>query len=116
MSVQNYLGRSSFLLWIALLLPAVAWFVQLTASYMLAAYACAEDQMWILHGISIAAFLLAGVGLWSGWRVWRVRRSQRDTSGRDTGYLAAGTLFLTLLFLIGILANELSNWLLEPCI
>lgn len=115
MSIQNRPGRRMLLLWTALLLPATAWFAQLTANYMIAAYACTSDRMWILHTISIAALVLTAVGLRSAWRLWRVRR-QHDASGQETSWLGATVLLLDVLFLLGVIWNELSNWLLEPCV
>lgn len=106
-------SRREVLLWTAVIAPAVAWFAQLTANYTIAAYACASDQTWIFHAISLAALVLAGAGVWSGWRV---RRRQQDYDGRDFDFLTLGTLLLAVLFLLAILWNELSNWILEPCI
>lgn len=106
----------SLVLWTVLLAPAFAWFAQVTASYTIGAYACANDRMWILHAISIAALAIASVGVWSGWRDWRSLRSRSDESGRERGRLTGGALLLAMLFLLAILVSELSNWLLEPCI
>lgn len=112
MSTRNPQHRR-LLLWTALLLPALAWFAQLSACYTIATYACAHDQMWILHAISVAAVVLTVIGLWSAWRVLA---SQRDDSGQEAGWLARATLWLAVLFLLGVLATEMSNWLLVPCV
>lgn len=106
----------SLILWVVILMPAIAWFAQLSASFTIAAYACATDQMWILHTLSLAAFVVAGGSTWIGWRKWR-RLDSRNNQGTDEdGRLSGGALLLAALFLIAIVAGELSNWLLEPCI
>ena len=103
----------TLVLWGVFLAPALAWFAQLTASYTIAAYACAQDQMWILHAISIAALAIASAGVWVGWREWRPFRSDTHREGH---YLTGGTLLLAVLFLLAVVVGELSNWMLEPCI
>ncbi len=113
MTSQSRPRRHDLLLWTALIAPAVAWFAQLTTNYTIAAYACASDQIWIFHTISLAALVLAGAGVYSGWRV---RRRQGDYEGRESDFLTSGTLLLAGLFLLAILWNEASNWLLEPCV
>lgn len=115
MNAENPTEHRELLLWTALVAPAFGWFAQLTASYTLAVFACENDQMWILHAISIAALALAGLGIWSGWRCWRVGYPSREP-GRGARFYTGGTLLLATMFLLGILASELSNWMLEPCL
>ena len=103
----------TLVLWGVFLAPSLAWFAQLTASYAIAAYACAQDQLWILHAISIAALGIASAGVWTGWREWRLSRSGESGERR---YLTGGILLLAVLFLLAVVVGELSNWLLEPCI
>lgn len=116
MNSENLSEHRELLLWTALIAPAFGWFAQLTVNYTLATYACANDRMWILHSISVVALVLAGMGIWSGWRCWRIGYRPRREPGRGTVFYTAGTLLLATMFLLGILANELSNWMLEPCL
>lgn len=103
------------MLWIALLAPALAWFGQLMLSYSIAAYACANDQVWILHVITLAALVLAGAGLWSGWKSVRIQHRHSNEADPASTFLPWGALLLGLLFFLTIIASELSNLLLEPC-
>ncbi len=116
MNMEEQSQHRELLLWTALIAPAIGWFVQLTANYTLAAYACVNDRMWILHTISLVAIALAGIGIWSGWRCWRVGYQPRREPERGTVFYTEGSLLLALMFLLGILANELSNWLHNPCL
>lgn len=102
--------------WTALLAPACGWFAQLTASYTMAVYACKNHQVWIFHAISAAALVLAGLGIWSGWRCWRMGSRPHRGSERGTVLFTGGNLSLAILFLLAILANEVSNWMLLPCL
>lgn len=102
------------LLWIAFLVPGLIWFVQLNASYLVAAYACSQDQMWMLHLFFIAGSALAGAGVWAAWWSWRFYRNEmKNRQGKR--FLALLALTLDVLFVLSILANELPNILLEPC-
>lgn len=99
--------------WIALGAPALAWFVQLTTSYTIAAYACANDQVWILHTIGSLAFALAALGVWHGWKLHHAEAAEERN---DKRFLATGALLLGGLFLLTIVVSELSNVLLDPCL
>lgn len=115
MMTQDHSKPRDLLLWTAFLAPAFAWFIQLTASYTIAAYACATGRIWILHGTGLVALVIAGAGIWCGRKHWRDQRSHKGQDETETEFLTGGTLLLALLFFLTILAGELSNWLLEPC-
>jgi hypothetical protein len=55
----------------ALVAPAVAWAVQLGASYSLTTPVCEADARWVLHAIGASALALAAGGGWMGLREWR---------------------------------------------
>lgn len=112
---DNSIKQRNLLLWVAFMAPAIGWSVQLGASYMIAAYACAEDRMWILHSIGAAALALGAIGMACAWRNWKLRR-RGEQSERDSGFLASFALLLTPLLFMAIVAGEITNWLLEPCI
>lgn len=116
MRQETQTKRDSRWLRVALGAPAVGWFFQLCASYAIAAYACAHDRVWILHGISVIALLLSGAGVAVAWKhriAWRDRDTEAPAEQR---FLAVGSLLLAGLFFLIIATGELSNWLLEPCL
>lgn len=116
MTAETRTEQDAWLLWIAFGAPALAWFFQLSASYTIAAYACAHDQLWILHTISAVALLLSGLGIWCGWRCWKSWRARDSETGSERRFLAAGAILLAGLFFLTIFTAELSNWFLEPCV
>ncbi len=103
--------RHALLLWVAYLAPALAWFGQLNASFLIAAYGCTPDRMWLMHLISAMALVIAGAGMWSGWR----SRRYEDKSRRNGRFLTVMALVLGALFALSIVANEIPNHLAEPC-
>lgn len=116
MSGEAHSQQRQRLLWIAFAAPAIGWVIQLTASFTIAAYACASGRMWILHTISAGALLLAVVGMAGAWRVRRLQRERGEETGTKRDFLVTGALLLAALFFLTIVAGEVSNWLLEPCV
>lgn len=92
------------MLWYAFFAPLFAWFVQLNASYMVGTYAC-PVKMWLLHGITIIAAVIAGSGLFISGRDWRKTKKT----------ISAVVFFLAGLFLLIILVGEIANVMLETC-
>ena len=116
MQSMNPAKQRNLLLWIAFAAPAAGWFVQLCASYTIAAYACANDQMWILHSISAVAAALALAGIICGWKCRKLQDAGGEGTHRESGFLINGILLLAAAFLLTILVSEVGNWILKPCI
>jgi hypothetical protein len=76
-------------LWAGLLLPPCAWVLGLLISYILVPWTCATGRQFALHWVTLAMVLLAGVGGFMAWRMWkRVSRDRPEESGVSC-YVAA---------------------------
>jgi len=122
------LPRSLFVTGRGFLLPAVIWALYFAAAYSVQGAGCAAaleapgpDGFGKLRAILlaltlIAAFAIAGSGLWS-WRTWRRVRGQeeRGTAFQRATFLAHGALVSAGLCLVGTLWVGLPILLFDPC-
>lgn len=114
-------ARGVFRLWGGWLLAILGWVLHLGLSYGLVGWYCERGQgtapqtiKAMLHGITIAAALMAATGLVLAWRnLQSVRRSQ-DARDRSRFMAIAGVLSSTL-FLCIILAQGVPIMILELC-
>jgi hypothetical protein len=103
--------RYALLLWIAYLVPPLAWFGQLNVNFMVVAYACSTGRIWLLHLLSAAAFVTAGIGAWCAWQGRRHYRGHRP----GALFLSYMALVLAGIYMLSIVSNTLPNVLVEPC-
>lgn len=105
-------------IWIALLAAPVAFAALLSVNYALVPWACYEQRAGVLHAASALAFVLGSLGAWQAWRAWREESSREDDSPRSgrRRFLAITALLLSLYFLLAIVALEIPNLFLEPCL
>jgi hypothetical protein len=105
------------LLWAGLLLPATAWALHLTISYVLATTACAESDP-PLHAVTAILLATAAGGGWMAWTSWNAARADSDGTEEQRsvarflallGVLAAG------LFGLAILTQGIPTLILGPC-
>jgi hypothetical protein len=109
------------LLWFSVLTGPLAWTLHLLVSYPLVPVACAADQPWLLHAVTIATELITIAAAYVGYRGWQESRSDPDTGvrGRASGYrhfLSLSGLLMSLLFILVILFEGLPAVLLSPCL
>ena len=69
-------------LWVGLLLPPFAWFLDLQLRYMLAPRTCVTERQFALHLVTLAMLLLAASGGLVAWHTWqRVGHDSPDEPG-----------------------------------
>lgn len=106
-------------LWGVILVPAIAWALQMQASYMLVQPACMSGRNLTLHVVTVVALLLtAGVGL-IAWRKWREagRKEPDEAAGPvpRSRFMAALGLLTSAMFFLVILAQGIGSFVLHPC-
>jgi hypothetical protein len=102
----------------ALLLPVVAWFLDLQFSYAFVKRACAEGTRTALLLAPLGSLALVGLSAWLAWSCWRQLRDRRDDGGtqEDRSYfLALAGLSLSAVFGLLIVASLAPRVLLDPC-
>lgn len=104
MTVKNQ--RKPYL-WLAFLLPLLAWFFQLVLSYGLSTFACPASRQWLFHVISAFSLLVGSLGFWFGWKAYLI---DKKTMLPQVALTLAG---LTVLI---ILAGDLANFFLKVCL
>jgi hypothetical protein len=102
----------------ALLLPVLAWFLDLQFSYAVVKWACAHDSRAALLLAPAASLALVGFSAWLAWTCWAMLREAEPEGGRqeDRSYfLALSGLSLSALFGLLILTSVVPRVLLGPC-
>lgn len=111
--------RRDLVLWTGILLAPFAWATQLLVNYSLTTTACTYDQRWMLHGVSLAAWLTALGGALIARRAWRRLTSgstlEGDAHAVGRRFMALGGIVLSLFFAVVIFALELPTWWIDPC-
>ena len=103
---MNQEAKRHYLLNLALLIPIMAWLMQLCLSYALGSYWCGDEWKWMFHTISLLCLLLATAGLYLGWRAQRLSEQK---------ILSQGVIGLAFIFILLIIVSDLANFMLEPC-
>jgi hypothetical protein len=118
---RYYAGNAGIAtLYLGVFLPPAAWFLHLVASFTLAAQLCSGRHEWVLHAVGVAALLVVVAGGLLAWRNWKGtgRRLNEDRGGTiaRSNFLAVAGLASTAFFGLVILASEVPNWFLPPCL
>ena len=114
-------GWSDPLPWLVLglLLPPVAWLLDMQISYSLVKWACAHDRTPILFMMPIFSLTLVAVAWWMSWSSWHAVRREADQDGgrpMDRSYLLAlAGIGLSALFALLILVSLAPRSILSPC-
>lgn len=102
---------SSVALWTGVLLPPVAWAVDLTVRYALVPYICNHKTEWMLVAVTIVALIAA---LYGGASAWRGRKRAMSDAMR-VRFMSIAGLFLSVFFAIVILANAVPHLYMRAC-
>jgi hypothetical protein len=121
-------------LWFGLFGAAVAWSLQLLASYALVAHGCYPDAepmtMPVVPGLrtlvlgtgaaALAVALLAGGSAWRSWRATQHEDEGRHEALHEAGegrmrFMALAGMLLSAVFVLGIVMNVVPLLLLRPC-
>lgn len=110
--------RMLLTLWAGLLLPPIAWALNLSVNYGLATLAC--DGAWAvgLHLSTLVSIALAAAGgliAWSLWKRLAAISSQDGTRAARSRFMALSGLLLSVFFGLAIVAQWLPTFFLEPC-
>jgi hypothetical protein len=111
-------GWPSAALWFALTGPAVAFLVNLNASYFLANWACETRHLAVLHWLSAGTLALGIAGGVAAWIPFaRARRKSPGDSDSQTNsrFLEVIAMMASGLFSLVILAQWLGLLMLDPC-
>ena len=100
---------------IGVLLPPILALAHLTLAYALVESACAQERVWLLHGVAL--LFLAAALLATRW-AWRGTRSGTHADGsvsRARSFTWVGS-YTGILFSAVIVAQWLTVWVLSPCV
>ena len=106
-------------LWAGLLIPPVAFLVNLEAAYALVPVACSARSVVVLHLVHLISLVLAMVGSVVAWQTWR--RSGATWPGGGGGragrtqFMAGVGGLMGIMFVAVILAQWIPNFILDPC-
>jgi cytochrome c biogenesis factor len=106
-------------LWAGLLLPPIAFLINLEAAYALVPAACSSRNQLPMHLVHIACLLLALAGGLTAWRWWKLEGAtwpgeEGDPVARSRFMAGLGVL-LSALFILVIVAMWIPSFLLDPC-
>jgi hypothetical protein len=106
-------------LWTGLLLAPAAFLLNLEVAYALVPAACSARTRLLIHVVHAACLLLALVGTLAAWRMWRVTGETwpGGAGGRlsRSRFMSGLGVFLSLLFVLVILAQWIPSFMLSPC-
>jgi hypothetical protein len=112
-------GRGERLLWAGIIAGPLAWGIDLGASYAVAYHACSTGHAYILHLLTVFAFLLAIAGFVSARLAWRELPAEPDhEAGGVIGhskFLSLSGQLSSLAFAVIVIAGGVPKWVLPPC-
>ena len=106
-------------LWLGLLLAPAAFLVNLEIAYAVVPHACSSGSRLLVHLVHAVCVVVAAAGALTALRMWRLTGQTwpGETGGRlaRSRFLAGQGLFLSLLFVLVILAQWIPSFVLTPC-
>jgi hypothetical protein len=106
-------------LWVGLLLPPIAFLIDLETAYALVPTACASRNELPVHLVHFACLLLAVLGGFTAWRWWKLGGA--TWPGEEGGpvarsrFMAGVGLLVSALFALVIVAMWIPSFVLDPC-
>jgi hypothetical protein len=102
-----------------LLLPPLAWLLDLQVSYATVKWACAADARSVLLLLPVGSLALIALATWLSWSCWTALREEAVPEGarmEDRSYfLAVAGLAMNGVFLLLILTSYAPRYFLSPC-
>ena len=106
-------------LWTGILAGPVAWALDLSISYAIVKWTCATQRESVLHGITIAALAVVGVGAAMSWLALHESAGDEPTDGgqprQRAHFMAILGLTTCALFALTIVARAIPQWVLNAC-
>lgn len=106
-------------LWTGLLLAPAAFLLNLEVAYALVPTACASSTLLLVHAVHAVCLVLAALGAMTALRRWRLTGETwpGGAGGRlsRSRFMSGLGLFLSLLFVLVILAQWIPSFVLSPC-
>jgi hypothetical protein len=99
--------RSDAALWIALVVPPLAWGADLTISYAFVKWSCGHQNAALLRGIPLATLLVIAAAGAIGWSA--DRENERADKMAMMGSLMTG------LFVVLTIAMGIPRWVFDVC-
>jgi hypothetical protein len=106
-------------LWIGVLLPPIAFLLNLEAAYALVPAACSSRNLLLIHLVHLVGLALAVFGGLTALRSWR--RNGSTWPGGEGGplsrtrFMSGLGMFLSLQFGLVIVAQWIPSFILDPC-
>jgi hypothetical protein len=106
-------------LWTGLLLPPLAFLINLEVGYALVTRSCDRGDQLLIHLTHLACLLLSLVGGWAAWRLWQAEGAEWPGQGGGTvgrtRFMAGLGLLTGPMFILVIVAQWIPGFLLSPC-
>jgi hypothetical protein len=106
-------------LWIGVLLPPVAFLINLEVAYALVPPACSSHNTLPVHLVHLACLLLTLYGLVTAWRCWKDAGSTWPGEAGDplarSRFMAGTGLLVSGMFVLVIVAQWIPSFILDPC-
>jgi cytochrome c biogenesis factor len=106
-------------LWVGLLLPPIAFLINLEAAYALVPAACSSHNQLPVHLVHIVCLLLAVAGGLTAGRWWKLEGvtwpGEEGSEVARSRFMAGLGVLLSALFILVIVAMWIPSFLLDPC-
>jgi quinol-cytochrome oxidoreductase complex cytochrome b subunit len=105
-------------LWWGILIGPVAWSLDQGVSYAVDQHACSTGHFYLLHVVTVAAFVLALTGALVGWRQLRPVRNANEEGGSPVDrswFMAWFGILMSTFFALTIIALAVPKIVLSPC-
>jgi hypothetical protein len=115
-------AREQTPLWFAFGGGAAAWFVRLSASYLVVPEVCATGRVFVLHGIALVTLAVAAAAAFVGMRLYREAREKGTSAGdpddrrERTEFLGLAAAILSAIFAGAIVLESVTNFVIDPCL
>ena len=102
---------SSTLLWISIFAGPFSFAVDMQSRFALVQWSCFHHAEWVLHLITITAFIAAAAGAALAW----IAFGRLDRDLQRARFMAMSGFILSGFFALSILANAIPHLFLRPC-